>query len=96
MEFTTTNLLIGLVIIVLLVFVLRDFNCWYWKINKRIKLQEKTNNLLQELINKNNSNSFSQSKTATNDIELTDEQLIKGDVNDPKVLESIINKLNEK
>ena len=34
----------------LLFFALRGFNCWYWKINERIALQQETNDLLKELI----------------------------------------------
>ena len=34
----------------LLFLALRGFNCWYWKINERIALQQETNDLLKELI----------------------------------------------
>ena len=41
------------VISILLFLALRSFNCWYWKINERIALQQETNELLKELIKEN-------------------------------------------
>lgn len=46
---------IGILIIVLLVtialfFALREVNCWYWKINKRIELMEEQNEILKKLL----------------------------------------------
>ena len=38
------------VVSILLFLALRGFNCWYWKINERIALQQETNDLLKELI----------------------------------------------
>ena len=43
--------IIAVLVIVLVFLALREFNCWYWKINERIKLQKEQNELLQELIN---------------------------------------------
>ena len=40
-----------IVISVIILRALRGFNCWYWKINERIALQQETNELLKELIN---------------------------------------------
>lgn len=40
---------IGIVIFL----VLREFNCWYWKINQRIQLMEEQNELLKELLKNN-------------------------------------------
>lgn len=38
-------------VIVLLVFLLlREFWCWYWKINKIVSLQRETNELLKALV----------------------------------------------
>ena len=42
---------LGIVIVIFLIF--REFNCWYWKVNKSIELQEKTVSLLKELVNIN-------------------------------------------
>jgi len=41
------------VLSILLFLALRGFNCWYWKINERIALQQETNELLKELIKEN-------------------------------------------
>jgi hypothetical protein len=37
----------------LLFLALRGFNCWYWKINERIALQQETNDLLKQLVKQN-------------------------------------------
>jgi len=42
-----------IVVSVIILLALRGFNCWYWKINERIALQQETNDLLKELINQN-------------------------------------------
>ena len=45
--------IIALIISIVLFFVLRELNCWYWKINERIKLIEEQNRLLNLLIKQN-------------------------------------------
>lgn len=45
------NFLIIIVAVVFFFFVLRELFTWYWKINKLVEGQEKTNQLLQQLIN---------------------------------------------
>ena len=45
--------LIVSIVSILLFLALRRFNCWYWKINERIALQQETNELLKELIKEN-------------------------------------------
>ena len=42
----------GLFILVVIFLLLREFWCWYWKINKIAGLQKETNELLKELIAK--------------------------------------------
>ena len=52
-SFFTDILLVGLIlfaIIILIFLVLREVNCWYWKINERVSLMKKQNLLLQKLI----------------------------------------------
>jgi len=86
MEILNNQILLILGIAIILFFALREVYCWYWKINKRIELQEETNLLLQKLIDQNQKlsiNSFDQTET----IEITD-------VNDPKVMDALLNKLN--
>lgn len=48
-------LIILLVIAIALFFILRELNCWYWKINQRIKLMEEQNRLLNLLVKQNES-----------------------------------------
>ena len=86
MEILNNQILLILGIAIILFFALREVYCWYWKINKRIELQEETNLLLQKLIDQNQKpeiNSYEQ----TEPIEITD-------VNDPKVMDALLNKLN--
>jgi hypothetical protein len=45
-----TGLLILIIIQVFITLILRELIMWYWKINKRIELQEKTNFLLEQLL----------------------------------------------
>ncbi len=45
--------LVVFVVSIILFLALRRFNCWYWKINERIALQQETNELLKELIKHN-------------------------------------------
>ena len=49
MEDVSVVLFVTLVIIIILFFVLRELFCWYWKINRRISLQYKTNFLLEKI-----------------------------------------------
>lgn len=51
--FFSDILLVGLIlfaIIIVIFLVLREVNCWYWKINERVSLMKKQNLLLQKLI----------------------------------------------
>jgi hypothetical protein len=41
-----------LIIGILLFLVIREFNCWYWKINKRINLQQREIELLESIAKK--------------------------------------------
>jgi hypothetical protein len=51
------NYLIYVILILVIAFaiflILRELNCWYWKINKRINLMEETNKLLKALVEAN-------------------------------------------
>ncbi len=38
-----------LIIGILLFLLIREFNCWYWKINKRINLQQRQIELLESI-----------------------------------------------
>ena len=45
---------IGFIVIlgicIALFFVLKELMCWYWKINERIELQKKTNEILGKIL----------------------------------------------
>ncbi len=41
-----------LAVIILVFILLREFNCWYWKINERIRLQKEMIELLKEIAEK--------------------------------------------
>lgn len=43
-------ILIAIVIAIVILLILREVNCWYWKINQRISLMEKQNTLLEKLV----------------------------------------------
>lgn len=43
-------LIIVIIIGIVLFFIFRELNCWYWKINHRIKLMEEQNRLLNVLV----------------------------------------------
>jgi hypothetical protein len=46
------SILVILIVLILIFLALREFVCWYYKINKRIELMEETNQLLKKLIMK--------------------------------------------
>ncbi len=43
--------IIVLIVLIALFLILREVNCWYWKINRRIELMEEQNKLLNQLLN---------------------------------------------
>jgi hypothetical protein len=49
MENVIIGLIVVLAILVIIFFVFRELNNWYWKINERISLQYKTNFLLEKI-----------------------------------------------
>jgi hypothetical protein len=52
MEYLGT-IIIAIVIFVAIYLLLREVNCWYWKVNKRIILMEENNKLLKTFLSKN-------------------------------------------
>ena len=54
MDNTTQIVLIVIlsVIAILIIYLLRELGCWYWKINERVKLQEKQIALLEKIADK--------------------------------------------
>ena len=52
MDFTNKETIVVIIVIsVVIFFILRELNCWYWKINERISLMKINNELLEKLIN---------------------------------------------
>ena len=44
------QIIIGLIVVLFIIFlIIRELNCWYWKINKRIELTKQTNFLLEKI-----------------------------------------------
>jgi hypothetical protein len=43
-------IIIGIVVVIVLFFIFRELNCWYWKINDRVKLAEEQNMLLEKIL----------------------------------------------
>ena len=37
-------------IFIALFFIFRELMCWYWKVNERVNLQKKANNLLEQIL----------------------------------------------
>jgi hypothetical protein len=55
-------LLISVILVLFFLFLIcRELFCWYWKINTRIKLQEETNSMLRQLLEKNSYACFTNS-----------------------------------
>ena len=45
-----TIIIIAVIVFVVIFLILREVNCWYWKINERISLMNEQNDLLRKLI----------------------------------------------
>jgi hypothetical protein len=66
MEDKYLSLLLRVIVSAFVLFlVLRELNCWYWKINIRIKLMEENNRLLRLLLKQNTSQSLNQEEAPT-------------------------------
>ena len=50
MENTLLTIIIVIVILMVVFLVLREVNCWYWKINERISLQQEQNSVLKKIL----------------------------------------------
>lgn len=46
---TLTVIIVAVIAFIIIFLLLRELNCWYWKINERISLMEEQNNLLRKL-----------------------------------------------
>lgn len=84
-----TQLIIFLIVFIVIFLIMREVNLWYFKINKKIELQEETNRLLKLLVNEKTKITES---TIKNNFSAEEET----NVNDPEVLRKIINNLDNK
>lgn len=82
-------ILIAFGVFILGFFILRDVMLWYYKINKRIELQEETNRLLKILVEEKEPVSKKLKITINPELEKQTE------VNNPNVLKDIINNLEK-
>jgi len=85
---TLENYLFLLIISLSIFLIFREVFTWYWKINKQVQLQEETNRLLKELIEK------STKKVESKTININD-NLDKTSLNNPEVMEELLRKLNK-
>lgn len=90
MEYLGTILIVIFVLIGLFL-LLRELNCWYWKINERIDLQKEQNQLLRQILNKSgistlkSTTSFEnseQSKEVNTESELKKSSIVKTSIGD--------------
>jgi len=51
------NPIIWIAIGILIIIVIREIVCWYWKINERLNEQKKQTKLLEEILRSTNPNS---------------------------------------
>jgi hypothetical protein len=84
-----TQIIIFFIIFVIIFLIMREVNLWYFKINKKIELQEETNRLLKQLVEEKTKKNNTQ---IPNNISSEEEM----NVNDPEVLRKIINNLDNK
>jgi hypothetical protein len=93
MENFIIPLLITIVILVVIFLLLREVNCWYWKINDRVKLQKEILNELRSItviLSKN----FNISKNSINVAISPDQESAAIDCPYCKAKKSVIEKLN--
>lgn len=86
-DYNSNYLILAGVLLIILYFILRELNCWYWKINQRIELQKETNDLLRKLVN-NQAKPVLTKKESAESIEQTS-------VDDPEVLKGFIDRLQK-
>ena len=50
MDSAVSTILITIAILAVVFLILREVNCWYWKINERISLQREQNSILEKIL----------------------------------------------
>ncbi len=81
-------LIFAFILTIILYFLLRELNCWYWKINRRIELQQETNALLKKILERQPKPEEPKKEVIGSSGQTS--------VNDMYVLKNVIDKLNEK
>lgn len=93
MDSVVSTILITVVILVVVFLILREVNCWYWKINERIHLQNEQNQLLTKILsrlgssaleNANLNDNFDQSKKENIESGLKNSNIVKTSIGDYK------------
>ena len=62
MDNAVSTVLIVVVILVVVFLILREVNCWYWKINERVSLQKEQNSILKKILKELNNEPKSKNK----------------------------------
>lgn len=80
-------IIIYLILFLLVLFTTREIVLWFWKVNENIRLQQETNRLLKKIAEK--LDSYDDKSNYKNSSPISD-------VNDPKILNDVIEILNKK
>jgi uncharacterized protein YqfA (UPF0365 family) len=83
------NFAVIIIVLLIIFLLLREVNLWYWKINKRIEIQEETNQLLKKILENNSESKVIKPEKIITTTEQTS-------VNDPAVLDELLKKLEKK
>ena len=65
MDNAVSTILIVVVILVVVFLILREVNCWYWKINERVSLQKEQNSILKKILKELNNEPKSKNKSTS-------------------------------
>ena len=52
------GIIVGITVFIVIFIAIRALNCWYWKIDKRLAVQEKICKNLEELFNRINASEY--------------------------------------
>ncbi|MEI6695530.1 MAG: hypothetical protein WCO13_05635 [Bacteroidota bacterium] len=92
---------ITIIVLVIIFFLMREVNCWYWKINQRISLMEEQNELLKKFLLISDQSSINKNRKGNNELKNKEDNEILADIDDEIVSEAeakritIMNKANK-
>ena len=73
-----SEIIIKIVLIFIVIFALiREIQCWYWKINARLDEQKKTNELLAKIALKLGAEDISSANNSNNSVEVPEKFVYK-------------------